>query len=67
MLALRTIEELIERIHAPCALYVQFGPLAGSDLRCCVDAANGVGRSIRAHDDPKAFWPGEGEVGICHG
>lgn len=67
MSALRIIEESIERIRAPCALSVQLAPLAGSDLRCCVDAANAVGRSIRKHDDPKAFWPGEGRVVICHG
>ena len=65
MLALRTIEELIERIRAPCALCVQLSRLAGSDLRCYVDAVNTVSRSIRTHDDPKAFWPGEGRFGIC--
>lgn len=67
MLALRTIEEWIERIRAPCALFVPLAPRAGSDLRWYVDAVNTVGRSIRKHDDPKAFWPGEGKVGICHG
>ena len=65
--ALRTMEKLIERIRAPCALHLQFASLTGPDVRCCVDAEGTVGRSIRKHDDPKAYWPREGRVGICRG
>lgn len=65
--ALKTIEELIERIRVPCAFSVQSASLAGSDRRCCADAENTVGRSIRKHDDPKACWPRENRVCICHG
>lgn len=66
-LARRTNEGLIERFGAPCPLCAQFAYRAGSDRRCCVDANNIVGRSIRKHDDPKACWPREEGVGICHG
>ncbi len=61
------MEKLIVERRVPCALHVHFAFLAGLDRRHYVDAEHIPCRSIRRHDDPKAYWPSAGGSGIDPG